>query len=401
MKVRSPRLTDRSPCDLPTEWSVNSAFPRQGRTRESDELSRGREFPGSPGVDGPRSAAGQSPQPRLRVGRLVVAVAAAGVVALLGAAVVVFRPSEPVPLEQSADPVLSPAGPWLSGASGKGVPSGEFGRWRGRAVEIVGTWADNDEAMVELWTLQPGNEYGDWEQALDVAIGAFSDEGENWADAAAGEYDRHWRRALRLLRDLREDRPGTTYIRFAHEMNGSWYPWSVGQDDAAAFVEAWRRFRDLQEEVFPDAQLVFCANRESVDTGMDWRNFFPGAEHVDVMAVDYYNQNPYVGTDQEWAASILEKDRWGGPKGLEQHRLFAESVGLPLAVPEWSGSADEGDSPAFIRGMHGFFDEHAGDGAGELLYEIQFNVDKDDLNWLLFGEYTRMPESAAAYRHLW
>ena len=400
MRVRSrPGEPVDPPGDQSIEWSVKGAVPRQGRTRESDGLSSGNQVPGPPAAESPPSAAGR--RPRLRVQRVTVLAAVMAAVGLLGAAFVVLQPSDPVPLEQSADPVFSPAGPWLSGASGQGVPSGEFGRWRGRAVEIVGTWADNDEAMVEQRTLQPGNEYGDWEGALDVAIGAFSGEDDTWADAADGEYDRRWRQALRVLEDLRGDRAGPTFIRFAHEMNGNWYPWSVGADDAAAFVDAWRRFRDLQEEIFPEARLVFCVNRESVDTGMDWRDFFPGAEHVDVMAVDYYNQNPYVDTDQEWDRSLLEKGQWGGPKGLEQHRLFAESVGLPLAVPEWSGSADEGDSPAFIRGMHDFFDEHAGDGAGELLYEIQFNIDKNDLNWLLFGEYTRMPESAEAYRSLW
>ncbi len=104
---------------------------------------------------------------------------------------------------------------------------------------------------------------------------------------------------------------------------------------------------------------------------------------------------------EDWEASLDELDSYGSPKGLQQHLDFARSVGLPLAVPEWSGSAEEGDSPAFIEGMYQFFETNAGDGAGELLYEIQFNVDTADGIFVLFNDYIRMPNSAATYQRLW
>jgi hypothetical protein len=330
-------------------------------------------------------------------GASIAAVVATGIAV---GTVIAIQPDDPVRVVQTPDPRSSPPAPWMSGASGQGVTSGEFAEWRGRPVDISATWADNNEAMVALHQLRPDGEFGDWDLPLDIAIGAL-DEGETWGEAADGEYDARWRESLRNLRELRADRPGTTYIRFAHEMNGNWYPWAVTADDHQAFVEAWRRFRGLQQRIFPEAQLVFCVNRESVDTGMDWREFFPGRRYVDVMAVDYYNMNPSVDSAEEWQKAVVETDDWGGPKGLHQHRDFARSVGLPLAVPEWSGNADEGDSPAYIRGMHEFFDRYGGDGAGQLLYEIQFNMDKDERRWLLFDEYTRMPISAETYQELW
>jgi hypothetical protein len=266
-------------------------------------------------------------------------------------------------------------------------------------VEISGTWVDNNDAMVQLAQLQPGEEYGDWTLPLDIAVGAIG-EGETWAEAAEGAYDRRWRESLTALERLRGDSE-TTYIRFAHEMNGNWYDWSVTEDDAEDFMTAWKRYRALQQRIFPDAQLVFNVNRESVDTGMDWRDLFPGAEYVDVLAVDIYNRNPYVDTAEDWQESLTETDEWGGPKGLSEHLDFARSVGLPFAVPEWSGAADEGDSPAFIEGMNAFFEENGGDGPGQLLYEIQFNIDKDEKNWVLYDPYTKMPESAEVYQQLW
>jgi hypothetical protein len=279
------------------------------------------------------------------------------------------------------------------------VGNGTFGQWRGRPVDIAATWADNDTAMVNVWQCDTGAEYGSWRGDLDIAIGAFG-AGSSWAAAASGAYDARWRQSLQVVRDKCDDTAGTVYIRFAHEMNGNWYPWSVNSTNYTSFIAAWKRFRAFQREIFPAAKLVFSANRESVGTGMDWRKFFPGASEVDVMSVDYYNQYPYVATSAEFASSILQYDGWGGPKGLERHREFAASVGKPLAISEWSGNADNGDSPAFFQGMHDFFAKNGGTGAGNVLYETLFNVNMNEGRWILYAT-TRQPQSAALYQNQW
>ena len=303
----------------------------------------------------------------------------------------------PPPVAPPAPPSSQvPAGSWLSGAAGIGAANGQLGSWRGAPLDIASTWADNNTAQVEVWQLQPGGEFGSWNKPLDVAIGAIGDQ-ETWSQAAAGAYDARWRASLTKLRDLWGPRSATMYIRFAHEMNSNWYPWSVDASEAGDFVTSWKRFRALQQEVFPASQLVFNVNRESVGNGIDWRKTFPGSQYVDVMSVDYYNQYPYVATAADWQASLNATDQYGAPKGLQAHLDFARSVGLPLAVSEWSGKARDGDSPAFISGMHDFFSAHAGGGAGQLLYEVLFNVEMNDSDFVLFGN-TKMPASAARYR---
>ncbi|WP_222262209.1 glycoside hydrolase family 26 protein [Modestobacter marinus] len=305
-------------------------------------------------------------------------------------------PAPPVAAAGSPLTAAVPSGTWLSGASGDGVADGSFAKWRGSPVTVGGTWADNNEAMTELWQLDPGGEFGKWNQALDIAIGAIGD-GESWQQAANGAYDQRWRESLTNLKAKWGNRTAPLFIRFAHEMNGNWYTWSVDEQDKDAFIAAWRHFRELQKEIFPAAKLVFCVNRESVGSGFDWRESFPGAQYVDVMAVDYYNQYPYVATAADWAKSLTATDGHGAPKGLQKHLEFARSVGLPLAVPEWSGNADEGDSAAFIQGMGNFFRTNAGGGAGQIAYDVMFNIDKDGGRWLLYGD-TRMPASASAYQ---
>jgi hypothetical protein len=58
-------------------------------------------------------------------------------------------------------------------------------------------------------------------------------------------------------------------------MNGNWYAWSVNSGNATAFMSSWRRYRALQQEIFPQSKLVFSVNRESVGNGIDWRKTFP------------------------------------------------------------------------------------------------------------------------------
>ncbi len=296
-------------------------------------------------------------------------------------------------------PIDAPANGWLSGASGTGAASGGFGNWRGRSLEIAGHWSDNNQDMVHHWGLTAGFEWANYEGPMDVAIGAIGP-GESWAQAANGAYDDRWRQSLTNLRAIRGDR-GQVFIRFAHESNGNWYPWSVDAGEVQAFKTAWARFRGLQQSLYPESRLVFNVNRESIGSGVDWRQTFPGPGMVDVYSVDYYNQWPAVANAQEWAASMDDVDQWGAPKGLEAHRAFAESQGLPMAVSEWSANADFNDSPAYIEGMYDFFRTHAGSGAGDLLYEILFNVDGYDRKFYLFGDGIRLPRSAGAYQRLW
>lgn len=308
-------------------------------------------------------------------------------------------PVAPSPAAPAAPPSAGRPGGWLSGASGTGVADGSLAAWRGRPMEIAGSWSDNNQDMLHFWQLQPGAEFGSWGLPMDVAIGAIGP-GETWAQAAQGAYDARWRQSLTKARELWAHRPGTLFIRFAHEMNGNWYPWSVDAGEAGDFIAAWKRFHDLQEQVYPAAQLVFCVNRESIGTGIDWRQTFPGAAYVDVMGVDYYNQYPYVSDAAGWSASLDDRDQYGSPKGLDAHLAFARENGLPLAVPEWSAKASQGDSPAFVRGMYEFFRAHQGTGAGQVLYEIQFNVDMHGDDYRMFGG-GRLPASAATYRDLW
>ncbi|TNM67597.1 hypothetical protein FHN55_09065 [Streptomyces sp. NP160] len=300
-------------------------------------------------------------------------------------------PSEPT----AAQPPQGDGEAWLSGASGDGAADGALGEWRGDPVDIVGTWADVGDNQTQLYSIAPGGEVADFDGAIDIAPGGLL-EGDTWAAAADGAYDDRWRESLTRMAELRQGR-GTTYVRPFHEFNLGGWNWSVSPGDAEDFKAAWARYRAIQQEAFPDAQLVYGVNVTSSGTDLDWRTTWPGSDQADVLGVDTYNGWPTITSADEFDAQLDARGDDGIPVGLQAYSEQAEQWGVPLAVPEWSGRAGMGDEPAYVEGMVDWFDANAGDGPGQLAYEILFNAPQDDGNFQLFADDTKMPDSAQAY----
>jgi hypothetical protein len=307
--------------------------------------------------------------------------------------------SAPAPTPSGTAPTTPAGATWLSGASGNGAANGSLAAWRGTPVAIGGTWNDSLDAQTNQWSIQPGAEWGSWNGDLDLAVGAiYSANGETWARAAAGAYDARWTTMLTNIKRYWGARTGTLHLRFAHEFNGSWTPWAVTGATAADFVAAWKRFRALQTQILPQHKLVFCPNDgTSSSQNLDWRKAFPGAAYVDEMGVDSYNQWPFVSTGAAFASKIAAVDSFGAPVGIERHRAFAASVGLPLAVSEWSSNSSMGDSASFVHEFHAWVSAHAGTGAGQVPYEVMFNVNNYNNGVFAFYPATTQPAAAAEY----
>jgi len=284
---------------------------------------------------------------------------------------------------------------WLSGASGDGAADGALGEWRGDPVDIVGTWADVGDNQTQLYSIAPGGEVADFDGAIDIAPGGLQD-GDTWAAAADGAYDDRWRESLTRMAELRAGL-GTTFVRPFHEFNLAGWAWSVDPGDAEDFKAAWVRYRAIQQEIFPEAQLVYGVNVTSSGTDLDWRTTWPGRGQADVLGVDTYNGWPTITSAADFQAQLDARGDNGVPIGLNAYTEQAAEWGVPLAVPEWSGRAEMGDEPAYVKGMVDWFAANAGDGPGQLAYEVLFNAPQDDGNFQLFADDTRMPASAAAY----
>jgi beta-mannanase len=130
-------------------------------------------------------------------------------------------------------------------------------------------------------------------------------------------------------------------LRFAHEMNGNWYPWGEGVNGNAAgqYVTAYRRVvSTFRSAGVTNVTWVWSPN-VAYPGSVPISRLFPGAAYVDWTALDGYN----------WGATTAE-----GWKGFEQ--VFGASIaqvrGLstkPLMIAEIGSAEQGGDKAAWIR----------------------------------------------------
>jgi hypothetical protein len=298
------------------------------------------------------------------------------------------------------------------------VTDGSFGNWRGRAVEIAGTWDNSLDGQTGLWSITGNGGFANWANPIDEAVGAiFLDNGESWSAAAKGAYNDRWTTCLTNMNKARQGK-GTTFIRFAHEFNLSGSNWRVTSADLDDFKTAWKIFYGLKQSLFKEAQLVWCPN-DGTGTDIDIRDAYPGSDVVDVIGVDSYNNWPAAGTADAFQNKIDSTGSNGEPLGIETWRQFALSNNRPMAVPEWSGSAvsnrdmnteDAVDYPAYMDGFYAWLKANGGTGPGQVWYEIIFDIGGKDYSDgtapTPAGKYelwpdTNQPNAAKRYAELW
>lgn len=136
-------------------------------------------------------------------------------------------------------------------------------------------------------------------------------------------------------------------LRFAHEMNGHWYPWSTGgrvpQNTARSYKKAWRHVHGLFVEQGVDNVSWVWSPNVSYEHSRRLDRLYPGDAFVDVVGVDGYN----FGT-------TAPHSRWVRPARLFDRDLVTlrELTDKPLVVAE-VGSTEVGGSKA--RWIRQFF----------------------------------------------
>ena len=132
-------------------------------------------------------------------------------------------------------------------------------------------------------------------------------------------------------------------IRFAHEFNGTWYPWG---DKPDALKAAWRHLHALFEQkgVGDAVDWVWCANNVDVDSYNDITQYYPGDDVVDYLSIDGYN--------------------WGSNYSFSRWKSFDETFSKqyvkmvdnypdkPIMLTEVS-TAEPHNTPDPAKGQHG------------------------------------------------
>jgi beta-mannanase len=125
-------------------------------------------------------------------------------------------------------------------------------------------------------------------------------------------------------------------IRFAHEMQGNWYPWGAGVNGntPADYIAAFRHVHDrFALNGARTVQWVFGADGDPYGSFPALSNFYPGDAYVDWLGAEAYNW----GTTQSWSS-------WKSFRfdfGLAYSRLAALSPSKPIMIPE-IGTVEQG-----------------------------------------------------------
>ena len=300
----------------------------------------------------------------------------------------------------SAQGVTWQSGAYAGGGGGttNGIGVDAFGQWRGLPVAVSTDYLGQDnwgEIENPSWAIQQ------WQQhpsvTPDFSIALWPSSGGNFADAAAGAYDVHFKT---LAQNLVAAGLGGIGIRIGWEFNGTWYRWSVtNTTQAAQFAEAWRQIVTAMRSV-PGAHFsfVWCPVTELI--GLDPALSYPGDAYVDDIGLDIYDFNEYGSTtpSQRWNALVNDGYQ------LAWQASFAAQHNKPIAFPEWglveqvaSQQNTGNDDPMFIQNMFNWFASH------NVAFESYFNTDAP-LSGEFFGVDTgngMFPNSAALYQKLW
>ncbi len=160
----------------------------------------------------------------------------------------------------------------------------------------------------------------------------------------AGDFDPYLRRWADGLRTF--GRP--VMLRFAHEMNGDWYPWAEGVNgnEAGDYAAAWRHVHHVVTAAGASNVSWVWSPNVPYPGSVPLAGLYPGAASVDVVALDGYN----FGTSQSWSSWVVPEQLFGA--GLQQLRTLAP--GLPVIIAETASSELGGVKADWARSLFAY-----------------------------------------------
>ncbi len=216
-----------------------------------------------------------------------------------------------------------------------------YQQWGSGDSRFRGDWLAEvaDRGMVplvswEAWA-KPDGSYELAEQDLGnmaaIARGDHDDYIDSWAEAAADYGD-------------------PILLRPFHEMNGHWYPWSVGVNGntAETYVAGWRHVVDrFRAAGAHNVSFVWSINTlASFDEGRGVEAAYPGDDYVDWVATSGFNWDDY---DPAWSSWVTAE--W---VFADTYELLA-SFDKPVMFAEIGTGTNGGDPAAWVTDAMDWF----------------------------------------------
>ena len=138
------------------------------------------------------------------------------------------------------------------------------------------------------------------------------------------------------------------YLRFAHEMNGNWFPWGVGVNgnQPGDFVAAWRYIHDrFTSAGATNVRWVWNPNIVYDSIPATLREVYPGHDYVDWVGMNGYNW----GTSVYWASCPC-RSQWETFAQIfdRTYRELTALANKPIFIGEFASSEEGGNKANWI-----------------------------------------------------
>jgi endoglucanase len=131
------------------------------------------------------------------------------------------------------------------------------------------------------------------------------------------------------------------FLRFAHEMNGDWYPWSGRKIGNKTYLGMFRHIHDVFDKAgVQNVRWVFSINAENIPPENAYAGCYPGDRYVDYIGLDGYNW----GGTQGWSRWRSFRDIFSGVYGEVVNRYKK-----PVILSEFSSASVGGDKARWIQ----------------------------------------------------
>jgi hypothetical protein len=170
--------------------------------------------------------------------------------------------------------------------------------------------------------------------------GGLHQPGYSLASIASGRHDAY----LLSWADEIKAWGGVLKLRFAHEMNGNWYPWDQGVNGngPGSYVAAWRHIHDLFKKAGATKVIWVWSPNVEYRGSTAFSALWPGSSYVNEVALDGYN----------WGA-VHPETGWQSLSEifLPSVRAITSLTDLPLYLGEVSSTETGGNKARWISDM--------------------------------------------------
>lgn len=165
---------------------------------------------------------------------------------------------------------------------------------------------------------------------------AVQKEGIDYDALLRGEDDAYLREFAAKLKVI--EKP--VFLRFAHEMNGDWYPWAGDKITPEKYKKIFWHIRKIFDQVQAiNVRWVFSVNAENVPTENKFDLCYPGDQFVDYIGVDGYNW----GVTQLWSRWQSFKEIFSGV-----YEEITRRYPKPVLITEFGSTSAGGDKVRWI-----------------------------------------------------